>query len=581
MKCLDLFSGTRSIAKAFEDIGWEVFTVELNRKFKGIDLYEDIMKVTAEDILQRFGHPDVIWASPPCFVENTLILTEKGFKHIKDIREGDFVLTHKSRFEKVTATGRKKTDETLIIKASSSIPVETTMNHPFYVRTKERVWNNKKRGWDMVYGLPMWIPAEELEKTRHMVGFAINRKAELPVWSGVVKTIKNQVMEKAYSENNLSRYFESPAFWWIIGRYMGDGWVRSTPVTNEFIICCAFDEEKEITEKLDSLGEWFKYRVSKERTTKRITVSKKELVSYVQQFGKYAHGKHLTGDILNLPVALLRSFLDGYISADGSIIQRKNAKILQCSSVSRELIQGIAECIVKAYRKPVSINVSRKAGKEAIQGREVTVRDVYILKAYLEAEKSYSFIENDVLWTNIKKIDRKSEDTYVYNLAVNNDNSYTANGLIVHNCEKFSVAAIGHYWNAGSYTPKTQEAREALALLEHTVELIRELSPTYFFIENPRGMMRKMECLKGIPLYTVTYCQYGDTRQKPTDIWTNHPNPQFKPMCKPGDPCHIAAPRGTTRGTQGIRNIADRARIPEQLCYHIANICVDGISKIL
>ena len=148
-------------------------------------------------------------------------------------------------------------------------------------------------------------------------------------------------------------------------------------------------------------------------------------------------------------------------------------------------------------------------------------------------------------------------------------------------CQTFSVAAISHYWNAGSYTPKTPVAREALALLEHTVELIRELSPTYFFIENPRGMMRKMECLKGIPLYTVTYCQYGDTRQKPTDIWTNHPNPQFKPMCNPGDPCHIAAPRGTTRGTQGIRNIADRARIPEQLCYHIANICVDGISKIL
>ena len=32
----------------------------------------------------------------------------------------------------------------------------------------------------------------------------------------------------------------------------------------------------------------------------------------------------------------------------------------------------------------------------------------------------------------------------------------------------------------------------------------------------------------------LTYCQYGDQRQKPTDIWTNHPQPNFKPPCKQG-----------------------------------------------
>lgn len=144
-------------------------------------------------------------------------------------------------------------------------------------------------------------------------------------------------------------------------------------------------------------------------------------------------------------------------------------------------------------------------------------------------------------------------------------------------CEKFSVASIHHYWNERTGKPKTAESRAALALLEHTVDLIRQLSPTYFFIENPRGMMRKMECLKDIPCYTVTYCQYGDSRQKPTDIWTNHPNPRFKPMCNPGDPCHEAAPRGSSTGTQGIKGTADRSRIPEQLCDHIVDICIDGI----
>lgn len=66
MKCLDLFSGTRSIAKAFEEKGHEVYTIDIDKIHKNIDWYVDIMKVTAKDIINRFGGPDVIWASPPC-----------------------------------------------------------------------------------------------------------------------------------------------------------------------------------------------------------------------------------------------------------------------------------------------------------------------------------------------------------------------------------------------------------------------------------------------------------------------------------------------------------------------------------
>lgn len=51
---------------------------------------------------------------------------------------------------------------------------------------------------------------------------------------------------------------------------------------------------------------------------------------------------------------------------------------------------------------------------------------------------------------------------------------------------------------------------------------------------------------------------------KPTDIWTNHAAPQFKPPCRNGAPCHEASPRGSrTTGTTGLRNKIDRARIPD------------------
>lgn len=66
MKVLELFAGTRSIGKAFEERGHDVFSVEWDKRFGNIDLYEDILKVQADDIAKSFGKPDVIWASPDC-----------------------------------------------------------------------------------------------------------------------------------------------------------------------------------------------------------------------------------------------------------------------------------------------------------------------------------------------------------------------------------------------------------------------------------------------------------------------------------------------------------------------------------
>lgn len=144
-------------------------------------------------------------------------------------------------------------------------------------------------------------------------------------------------------------------------------------------------------------------------------------------------------------------------------------------------------------------------------------------------------------------------------------------------CTTFSVAAISKHRKRnpenGNLEPISDYAKFCDATDQHVLDLIKELNPTFFFIENPRGAMRKMEWMQGIPRYTITYCQYGDSRMKPTDIWTNHPDPQFKPPCKNGDPCHMRAPRGSRTGTQGLKGAKERARIPEQFCKHIVDIC--------
>lgn len=143
-------------------------------------------------------------------------------------------------------------------------------------------------------------------------------------------------------------------------------------------------------------------------------------------------------------------------------------------------------------------------------------------------------------------------------------------------CTTYSIAAISKHRRKepnGNLAPVSDYAKFCDKTNRHVLELIQELRPKYFFIENPRGGLRKMHFMRNIPRFTVTYCQYGDTRQKPTDIWTNHPNPAFKPMCKRGDSCHDAAPRGSKTGTQGLKGNVLRSVIPEQLCMHIVDIC--------
>lgn len=135
-------------------------------------------------------------------------------------------------------------------------------------------------------------------------------------------------------------------------------------------------------------------------------------------------------------------------------------------------------------------------------------------------------------------------------------------------CTAFSVASMGHHWGGGirAYEPKTEAAKISQELVAHTRKLIADLNPTQgWLIENPRGMLRKLPVVQGLPRTTVSYCTYGDSRMKPTDLWGIVPNWTPRIMCKNGMPCHEAAPRGAKTGTQGLKGARERSRVPYAL----------------
>lgn len=155
-------------------------------------------------------------------------------------------------------------------------------------------------------------------------------------------------------------------------------------------------------------------------------------------------------------------------------------------------------------------------------------------------------------------------------------------------CTTYSVAAISHHRDGAK--PKTEFAELSDKLVKKTLALIQHYDCA-FFLENPRGMLRKMPFMLGIPKATVWYCQYGDHRAKPTDIFSNSIYSLFspegwlpRPVCRNNNPhCHHdRAPRSSYekgKGTQGLSNNYERSKIPVALCREIIESQIKAFKK--
>jgi hypothetical protein len=150
-------------------------------------------------------------------------------------------------------------------------------------------------------------------------------------------------------------------------------------------------------------------------------------------------------------------------------------------------------------------------------------------------------------------------------------------------CTQFSLAASSlERFVDGE--PRTDDARDAVALVYHTLGLIRGLNPDYWVVENPQGFLRQ---IIGEPAARVTYCQYGKEYMKPTDLWGEHP-PAFVPRsCSYGDDCHAYNTDQEHGGDGNVRtmfqqttsggNAAERAKVPAELSTAIRDACEAGL----
>ena len=479
MRIIELFAGYGSQALALRNLGIE-YTSDISEIDKyAIKAYNQIHGQTRNygDItkIESLDYYDLWTYSFPCFTEDSLVLTEeRGFKKIKDIVVGERVVTHDGTYKEVTRLINNGEKETIKVYGMGIDEIHTTPNHLFYVREKSHVWNCKTRSYTRVFSKPRWKQADSLKRTDYL-GIPINNKSEIPNWGGIIFTWSDG--RKDRFKNQLSEYMNNKDFWWLMGRYVSDGWLKTN---GGIVISCGKNKFSEMKNKCDSLG--VKYSISEEKTSINFHYSLKELGKFCESFGKYAYGKRVPSFVINLPVYLLEYFINGYMAGDGCFTNKR----YKCSSISRELIYGIAQCVSKVYKQPYSIYKTTRKTKTQIDGRLVNQRDTYELCFKKEkCIQDKAFYENGFVWFPVNKIECAGINC-VYDLTVDKNNSFTVQGVIVHNCQDLSFAGKQAGIKQGTRSGLLYEVER---LLEDAVENNRQ--PKYMLLENVKALVSK------------------------------------------------------------------------------------------
>lgn len=455
IRLIELFAGIGAQAAALERLGanfehyrvceFDKYAIASYNAVHGTNFEtSDICDLKAEDlgIVDKDKYEYIMTYSFPCLSGDTLVLTKDGYKTINAVTVGDFVLCHDNDYHEVVASRMTGNHDTVRIHGMSIDEIICTHNHKFFVRRMKRKYPTMPNGkrQNIRYFLdPEWVEAKDLDKSYYL-GMAINNNSIIPDWDGITFTWSGK---SDRHKNELSNLMDNKDFWWLIGSYVGDGWHR----TGGGIIICGNDRKtSDIISHADNCG--ITYTIAKERTVTKLHFPKKELELFVEPFGRGAENKRIPGFVFDLPVELLRSFLDGYISADGTY---KDGKYRACS-VSRELIYGISQIVAKVYHRPSSIYKIAQRPTSIIEGRTVHNKQCYQVSWKYETNKQdKAFYENGYIWFPIKDIE-SNEKIDVYDIEVDGSHSFTANGTIVHNCTDLSVAGKQFGMSEGSGT---------------------------------------------------------------------------------------------------------------------------------
>lgn len=359
-----------------------------------------------------FGRVDLLIGGSPCFVAGTKVITDVGFKNIEDVCINDSVLSHYGTWDKVLDVGGK-TSGTVSVKVQGILDTFTTPEHPYYVRKSFWVWDSEKRSSVRTFTKPEWLEAYKMGK-----GYF----AALPIL---------QTRSNPFNLSNEECF--------VLGRYIADGHTRKDFRTSEnrpnhrhWQMILSVGSHKipslEISHSCYAHG----------KSTHRVVVSNKRLVQIAEAHcGVGASEKYISQMLLDLPVPKLKRVIDGLISGDG-YVRKDHYKIC---TVSEMLARTLPLAVAKCYGTGCSVLFTKRKAQTVIEGRTVNQRSTWEIYFHKIKKKQANYwSDGEFIWLPVKDVSLTGKTEKVYNLEVERSNSYTANNLVVHNCQGFSFA---------------------------------------------------------------------------------------------------------------------------------------------
>lgn len=505
MKVLSLFDGIACGREALRRLGIDVeryvaYEIEpsaikiAKKNFPDIEERGDVFKADYTEF-QGF---DLLIGGSPCFTKGHLVLTSEGYKPIEEIKVGDLVYTHKDRFKPVTAVGHKFSNEVYRVSSQGTEDFLVTGNHPFYVSDMTRQWNNDRRCYDRVFSEPRWVPIQSVTKGAFFAS---------PILQ--------------IEENPLGLTAEDC---WILGRYLADGHIRMDKRKDrknsyQYAVILSIGIKK-LDDFLNHVKSYHVTHYPHGKSVERCCLCSQEWVERIISLGlgRSCYEKQVPMALLALPKNLCMALVDGYISGDGSI--DPTWKSYHACTTSKTLAYSMALLVQKAYGVNCGVKpIKSRGATSTIEGRVVNLNPQWNLTFNKEMKRqSVAHIDDTKVYTPfISKA--KSDDDEVYNISVDEDESYICNNRVVHNCTNWSIAKAGH----GRETTNSGIGWE---LFSQYIRAWKESGVKYYLYENNASMSNEIrkaisEAFGHEPLEINSALVSAQTRKRL--YWTNIP----------------------------------------------------------
>jgi hypothetical protein len=375
----------------------------------------------------------------PCFVAGTLVQTSSGYKEIENIKEGELVITHKGRFKKVQQIFKSEYNDSIIEieTENTNIPIETTKDHPFLIiRSQGKSPSHRDFIWE-----EEWVNSEDIKEGDY-----------------VVHSFLDEIVDSGYS-GDMMRLF---------GYYLSEGDImydkrngRKSPKTVRFSMSKKdlnlgyIDDLIDIIEKDIGKKVYIKKSIKvDDKENLRIYLHDTNFASLVHNiFGSGSFEKKIPEIILKTHPSLQYQLLIGYTRGDGSF--EKNKKNIECTSISKSIIMGLRTiCLrnnINTSLQRINLRTpyfNKRLGRLIKPNYETfklvfsqggrLAKDFFSIDCGKNEKKIYKkdYFKNNRVIFKIKKIRKNNvkKITPVYNLQVEDDNTYNIINCTVHNC---------------------------------------------------------------------------------------------------------------------------------------------------